>query len=391
MHREFVNYFTSGGASISVNAPSPRTVFYTLNCWETKLHECVLNCPDEIKDEQVFDTVARWQGLRVLQDLYTFKELTQKDYIYPKHCNAPDIFQRLDLLQNRGNESYDDSPSTLKKPNGQPRVFDAEQISRFYSAVTCYWLYNEIRWCLTHISYNDWQIPDFHRDTFLKHLDSLTSSPLLFSLDLLSIHEFLYAHLLPLHSRGLADLPPSPTNPNPLTWATLDPSEPPAHAQKAAGLHSFLHRSAALLQPPDLIALATRDVTIHRPPYPLLAPPLSLFTHIQPCPLPDTRIAVSSFGYAPPTGRVRVPAQLPIDPHAAFLRRRVDVCFQQMQNPDAGLPGLGEVFEACWAAEARGAVFWWAQSSAKAAMRMERWREDERGKRAEGPGGGVVS
>jgi len=88
---------------------------------------------------------------------------------------------------------------------------------------------------------------------------------------------------------------------------------------------------------------------------------------------------------------VQVPAQLPIDPHAAFLRRRVDVCFQRVQSPDAGLPGLGEVFEACWAAEARGAVFWWAQSSAKAAMRMERWREDERGRRAERPDGGVVS
>ncbi|OCL12490.1 hypothetical protein AOQ84DRAFT_152993, partial [Glonium stellatum] len=210
LHRELVNYFSAGGANISAYAPTPGTTLYTLNSWETKLHECIMDCPDEIEDEQVFDTIARWQGLRVLQDLYISKELAQKDYIHPKYYSE-DIFQRLDLLQNRVTESLEDKPPTSTKPNGQKRTFDAEQTSRFYSAVTCYWLYNEIRWCLSHISYSDWRVPDLLRNTLLAHLDSLTSSPLLFTLDVLSIHEFLYSHLLPLHSRGLADQQPPPT------------------------------------------------------------------------------------------------------------------------------------------------------------------------------------
>ncbi|OCK83259.1 hypothetical protein K432DRAFT_322613 [Lepidopterella palustris CBS 459.81] len=378
LHSKFVDHYSSGGALIS-GAPtsSPHPTSNTFGYFDQELWERVMQGPlHTLKDSHVYDILARWQGLRVLQDLYLARELTDYDYINPLNINPRFQMDRLDTLQDRSYSHYSRChPQAHGTLQPHSRVLDSHQTARFYSAVTYYWLINEIRWCLSHITFKNIQYLFGLRYTFQTHLETLTASPLLFTLDVLSIYEFLYLHLLPNHSRCFEEQDPAKTL---LTCPSRH------HEDRAQGFQECLAYASSFLQPPDLIDLAIRDRLVHKWPYAFLPYPDSFYTHTHPTPDAHYNITNCSFSYrGPPTMFQSVtpyPVLVLTEGHHAYLKSRVFVTFKDggtRPNPRT----IEEVFIERWSEEVRGSVFFWAQSSIKAEMLMERWREEKPVKR----------
>lgn len=190
---------------------------YILNQWERSFSAAITESTSEIRsrlesysDELIYEILARYQGLRVLEDIWLKRQLTASDFLAPDEALEADDLLHTYRTINQRNELFMDGDMQsrrLKTPETwHYKRFNADQRARFYVAVVRLWLLNEIRWFLTSFSYPstlDLQIALLQ--TGKEYMKGQRQVPLLDELDSFAVFKFLYHHLLPLHGTALAD------------------------------------------------------------------------------------------------------------------------------------------------------------------------------------------
>jgi hypothetical protein len=196
---------------------TPHTPGFTLNRWEggfaiamTPSHcysKCRLTC---YSDGTVHDILARYQGLRVLENIWLKRQLTASDYLAPDETVDVDDLMHIHRILVRRNEMFQDGDMLSRRSNTPETALygklNADQRARFYAAVSYVWLLNEIRWFLTNFVYPirfDVQVAMLQNAK--EYLKGQRHVPLLDEIDNCAVFKFLYHHLLPLHGTALAD------------------------------------------------------------------------------------------------------------------------------------------------------------------------------------------
>lgn len=408
LHNQLVKHFQDGHDPITPSSITP-TVMGTgnaiMNQWETQLYEAITDghylrddqrLRDELSKARVYDILARWQGLRVLQDLWVSRQLREADYL-PGSCNFDaDIFTATyEQLQKRDEEFACNHHEDYNS-------FNADQTARFYSAITGLWLLNEIRWVFAQFKYphHNFYVPLRILDVCKGHLASQAQTPLLDQLDLYSVYTFLYQHLLPLNMMPFSDQNSCEL---PLTY----PSNLQSTAEyNARFLQLCLTAGQTYLQPPDLIDLVIRTKLMKRSPFPNLHLPASTKIYMRPSnPVhypPDRSLTEN--GSMPPSRRPLsslAARELGLIQRSTVAQTSIDPVRDAVSNPHKGLFSLQDrlddwlkdrcqkefdrsarrdrldvdgMFEECWKRDVRWQVWWWANSEEKARMKMERWR-----------------
>ncbi|KAH7085860.1 hypothetical protein BKA63DRAFT_28053 [Paraphoma chrysanthemicola] len=389
---------------------------YILNHWERNFAAAITQGKTEIRsrresypDEMVYAILARYQGLRVLEDLWLKRQLTATDFLAPDEAvDCDDLFHTYRNLTRR-NELFEDGELQSRCRNTpETRYYNrlnADQRARFYAAVVNVWLLNEIRWFLTSFSYPstfDTQIALLQ--TSKEYLKDQRRTPLLDELDSFAVFKFLYHHLLPLHGNALAD---QNSDKLPLTFSSNFAAD---GGHSARLLQLFLHAGQTYLQPPDIIDLIMRSEVSRKYPWPAVKLPTTTRIWHRPSqayafranvPLQDARqrrylrstslnhlniIARSSFHQ---TRQSVSPVMLtPVDGHLFTLRDHANhhlldsvlvefERFERKQSKDGKeLADMRGVFESKWE-DGLWSVWWWANGEDKARAKMERWRESE--------------
>jgi hypothetical protein len=195
-------------------ATQPNPFGYAYNEWESHLGYVTTPttcddacCVDCLPDETVCSILARYQGLRVLEDLWLERQLASSDFFSADENPGSDALNLLSSYQgiiNR-NELYSDGemPSRRRQTpetSAYTRL-NSDQRGRFYSAIIYVWLLNEIRWVLTNFTF------PARFDVQIKLLESIKESvsaqrhvSLLDELDHYAVFKFIYHHLLPVYS-----------------------------------------------------------------------------------------------------------------------------------------------------------------------------------------------
>lgn len=410
-HAEVVRHFVNGGQAPSPNSPE---LLIQRPVAEVILNKTELDgsCEPEdiLSDEHVCDILARWQGLRFLQDLWLARELGDSDYlpVNPKGASAAaDFVSNRDTLRGL-------SHSGRRTRSDVYTSFKAYQQERFHATVTKLWLLNEIRWNLCCYAYpGDPSIPftwALHElDRCKEKLDAQIITPVLDHLDLYAVYAFLYQHLLPLHSSVLADRPSAWL---PLTYGSDELDKP----QGAESLLTCHKAAQVYLQPADIIELVVRHLQ------PCNGTPLRFpksarsylipynptnrrvlqsrnvpLTHISTRRMEkhvllmlDLRTYAQSARHPshpslgqPPHPLLPIPAFVPLDDAGAkggFFERQVLQAFYKncpCSTKDYVVI-INDQFQAFWATVS-WKVWWWANSEDKARAQMERWCRDRRG------------
>jgi len=212
-HGHVVCHFQNDGGILP--ATQSNVLGYELNDWEKYLF-CVTvpqDCKDTIcayclPDQMVHDILARYQGLRVLENLWLERQLGDYDYISVDDTSDPDDFSHAyNYLISRHQAFRDQELAPRSSPESADyTTLKADQRARFHAAVTCIWLLNEIRWALTNFTY------PIRFDVQVRLLEmckaqivGLRREELLDELDQQAMFKFIYHHLLPLHGLHLAD------------------------------------------------------------------------------------------------------------------------------------------------------------------------------------------
>jgi hypothetical protein len=382
--------------------------------------------PDEWTEEAICDVLARYQGLRILENTWLERELQEEDFLsVDDTSDAQRLVHRFATLTDC-DEQFRDGHILPRNPN-TPHTrhyanFNADQRGRFYAAVVCVWLLNEIRWVLTNFTYPaNFTIQIEILESCKSRIEKEGDTPLLDELDRHAVFSFMYHHLLPLHSSFLADADSSKL---PFTFAS-DFSKDRAHCARYVRyipqhrllntrtkyadsfyrlLQLFLMAGQTYFQPPDLIDLLVRSKTSRKRPYPLLSTPRS--TEKWRRPLPNlfhpghdlccehwkasfqrtsiahlTLITRSSFhqtthnmsqGGISPSALGE--ALFKVADHAKrYFADRVMVEFEKQELSRREAKEIRTVFPQVWE-EVRWWVWWWAESEDKARMKMERLR-----------------
>lgn len=93
----------------------------------------------------------------MLQNTWLERELQEQDFLSVDHTSdAQRLVHRFQTLVGRGEEfAYEGMPPRdVDTPyTWCYRKFNVDQRGRFYAAVVCVWLLNEIRWVLTNFTY----------------------------------------------------------------------------------------------------------------------------------------------------------------------------------------------------------------------------------------------
>jgi hypothetical protein len=355
-------------------------------------------------DARIYDILARWQGLRVLRDLWLKRELIEGDYVNLESLRDADALNlAYNSLLSRDNDCPDYVPPRWTTATTHYQTFDQGQDARFHAAVTCLWLMNEIRWQLTCFAYpvHDFRVTRHILSPLRNKLVSQTITPLLDYMDQYATYTFLYHHLLPLHSPALSN---ACTSNLPLTFP-VNPSdaEIPTHATKF--LQLCLAAGQTYLQPPDLIDLACRSQTRRAFPYPACSIPKSTVAYQRPLKgfnfppgldMKDTRrnspthtrdlhaLALTHIRIMQRSSLIqtRFPPVI-ADPEKELfaLRDLLAEWFEDRIQTEfdvyacKGGRDMKEVWRDRWNAEVRWGVWWWAASEGKARAKMERWVE----------------
>lgn len=225
LHREVVRHFEQGGRLLPVS--SKHDLFH--NDWETKLmkvtqiSECEYGpCAICIPDTTVYDILARYQGLRVLEIMWLKRQLGEVDILTADATtqDAQFLRQYSDLLGRVHDFESGDIPArTPTEPvTLHYTELNRDQRGRFYSAIVFVWILNELRWVLTNFDYRHpnrslVQILERCRNDLTDRLHE----PVLDQLDQQAAFTFMYHHLLPKHSPALQDQNSSKL---PLTFST---------------------------------------------------------------------------------------------------------------------------------------------------------------------------
>jgi hypothetical protein len=212
LHGDAVRHFQEDGTPFAVSSNHEG-----YNEWELALARttivptCISGpCTACLPDEVIYDVLARYQGLRVFEDLWLKRPLEESDFL------AVDVSQNVDefacrytrlLGRARDFEQGDLGTQGMSQAASCGYInFNADQRGRFYSAVTFVWVLNELRWMLTNFVY---PAPTQRHEALLdrckSNLQSLCHKPVLDQLDQHAIFAFMYHHTLPLQSSVLQD------------------------------------------------------------------------------------------------------------------------------------------------------------------------------------------
>jgi hypothetical protein len=208
LHRRIVAHIESHGSRLPASHPGAPS----LNSWESELRNTAVVCnwPEEWTDDAICDVLARYQGLRILENMWLERELGEDDFLsVDDTSDAQRLANGFEVLVGRDEQFRDGDRASRNVKTPHTRYYselNADQRGRFYAAVVCVWLLNEIRWVLTNFAYPA---------VFMVHIDILKSckrriakqehTPLLDDLDRDAVFSFMYHHLLPLHAPFLAD------------------------------------------------------------------------------------------------------------------------------------------------------------------------------------------
>ncbi|KAH6614937.1 hypothetical protein C7974DRAFT_402938 [Boeremia exigua] len=405
LHEEVVRHFQEGGkpfpVSYSQGGPS-------YNEWETKLAsattvpECAYGpCATCMPDGLVYEILARYQGMRVLEHMWLERQLQEEDFLSAGPTTSDqDLVRQYTYLLDRAQEfkqgkfsaRSSEDPATLNHTKLNP-----DQRGRFYSAITFVWVLNELRWVLTNFIFpsRSTRLNDI-LDRCRADLTNRCHNPLLDQLDQHAVFTFMYHHLLPLHSPVLQDQNSSKL---PLTlntdWMTDG-------AQSARFLQLFLLAGQTYFQPPDLVDLAIRHKVSRSAPYPEVTLPATTTHWIRPSNsfafpaniapsdykgrlsrLFDTHVSLinrSCFAQARADNVSHVPYRIaPTSSNVTGLASRYYVdsmvaAVEWGQSYDKDAKPAREIFAGEWQRRAMWSVWWWANSEDKARAIMARWR-----------------
>lgn len=216
LHREVVQHFQDDGIPFPVSTDQSGLGH---NQWEESLAsttappECTFGpCAACIPDTVVYDILARYQGLRVVEDMWLKRQLEEQDLLAADatlEVDNDEFVRRYTCLLGR---SQDFDQGDLEARSRRDRAthgytkLNPDQRGRLHSAIAFVWILNELRWVLTNFaypsrSYRHIQILDKCR----AGLTDLCHNPVLDQLDQHAVFSFMYHHLLPLHSPALQD------------------------------------------------------------------------------------------------------------------------------------------------------------------------------------------
>jgi len=149
--------------------------------------------PEDLNDERVYTIICRWQGLRVLQDLYLATTIGARysDSTFP-YVGGSDPAGTTLLTE--------DSVRILHVQNIAQdlpnKSFTARQTRRFYQALTAYWLGRESHWSLCRSIHDTWEelwkLGDWVDDIW----SGKPKRDVLESLELIEVYDFVYGFLL---------------------------------------------------------------------------------------------------------------------------------------------------------------------------------------------------
>jgi hypothetical protein len=217
LHRYIVGHMQSGGVQFPATQATPYG--YSLNYVEKQLEYSVAPIQfglteslESLSDATVYDILARYQGLQVLQKIWLERQLKDGDHLAVDDCSDPTELTRLyAILIDRDSDFRDGHRIVLSRNPKTPETqayttLNADQKARFHSAVTSVWMLNEIRWVLTNFVYpTRFTVQVRLLERCKELIDSQRESPILDELDRYAVFRFLYHHLLPLHGIFLAD------------------------------------------------------------------------------------------------------------------------------------------------------------------------------------------
>ena len=208
LRQNIVTHFDQSSSRLPATQPQTDP----LNSWESELssafHPSIL--PSDWPEKVICDVLARYQGLRVLEEVWLARQLEVQDYLSTDDTqDAQKLFDNFNALVTRDRRFRDGQLG--RRCLGTPHTqfyndLNTDQRSRFYAAVIHVWLLNEVRWVLTHFVYPTGfgvQIQILENCKALLAKEQAT--PLLDSLERDSMFKFLYHHLLPRHILFLAD------------------------------------------------------------------------------------------------------------------------------------------------------------------------------------------
>jgi hypothetical protein len=208
LHRKIVGHLERHTSPLTASQLGP----FSFNAWEMLLMRTATKCgsPSEWKDEAICDVLARYQGLRVLEDMWLERELQGPDFLsVDDTSDAQRLVHGFETLVNR-EQKFRDGDLPSRNPHTQHtwyyNKFNADQRGRFYAAVVCVWLLNEIRWVLTNFAYPaNFTIQIEILESLKSRIEREARTPLLDELDRHAVFSFMYHHVLPLHALFLAD------------------------------------------------------------------------------------------------------------------------------------------------------------------------------------------
>jgi hypothetical protein len=217
LHKDIVEYTQRYNTQLSPTQADASG--FTFNDWESALALATTPtacddtcCRDCLPDETVYSILARYQGLRILEDLWLERQLNASDYFAADEspdADALGLEHAYRVVVNRS-ELYRDgeiSSRRCKTPETMEyTTLNADQRARFYSAVTYVWLVNELRWVLTNFTYPArLNVQLMLLENCKDNLSGQRREPLLDELDQYAVFRFLYHHLLPVYGVFLAD------------------------------------------------------------------------------------------------------------------------------------------------------------------------------------------
>jgi hypothetical protein len=403
LHQRIVIHFEEHFTQL----PVTQHPVYHLNVWESDLELATHPSPLEIAwtDEIICDVLARYQGLRVLEDVWLQRQLKETDFVsIDDTSDAQGLRRNYNILVDRDGEFKDGEipPRNLKTPHTRFYTdLNADQRGRFHAAVTCVWLLNEIRWVLTNFVFPaGFAVQVELLETCKENIAKEEVTPLLDDLDRYAVFAFLYHHLLPLHGAFLAD---GYSGQLPFTFEA-DFSKDEAHCSRL--LQLFLMAGQTYFQPPDLIDLMVRSKVSRKHPYPLLPLPSSRWNWIRPShysrfpaniDLCDDRykrllqrasithlslITRSSFHQSPyNTSQMAISpptldeALFNMPDHAKrYFADKAMTAFE-LNECQPRAKTFRTVFAQTWK-DIQWSVWWWANSEDKARMHLERWKAE---------------
>ncbi|EOA82088.1 hypothetical protein ACJQWK_05228 [Exserohilum turcicum] len=403
-HQRIVTHVTQHRTWLPVSQPSAVHV----NVWEATLAQAV-GANRRLhgwSDRTICEILARYQGLRVLEDMWLARQLEAGDYLCVEDTlNAQTLANKYHTLVARSEPGQDtrlprrcpDTPHTQHYNR-----LNAEQRGRFHAAVVCVWLYTEIRWAMI------WFAQPTGFNVLLRILEYCKAeialhqkTPVLDRLDQGAVFSFMYHHLLPLHISFLADQESSKL---PLTFDS-DFDNGNGHCHRM--FQVCLMAGQVYLQPPDLIDLAVRSKLSRKPPYPRMTMPASSERWRTPLPSqvpPNIRLwdngqkrlllqvslsqlrAMDQASFHQSRycmSELRVYQQLPdyflltmTDYAKYFFIDQALVEFERYESDREGLEDIRVAFRMQWTGT-QWTIWWWANSEEKARMKLERWRWPE--------------